>query len=750
MSERTPGKSELTTQVRQVSSRPVAPTRGPKPSAARQTNVGLPTMDLVFFLGILRKYWLWLLPLGLLSAGLACAGVLAFFKPVYEARYRLEVDLGSYVVFKNEVRYTSEFVELQKAILLGNDVLREAIATPLISSVERIADTRDPIGTLRQGLKVSPAAGYRLIDVKFVDEDPKTAADVVNTVVEKYLIARKSMENRKSTDQEKNVANALKMANAAVDEAKGRVRTFSMLAVKDDTLVGERESGRIDTTFLDNMRMSRMQLSSQLTIMKVNQDQAIRDFDRDFGEGSVATKPAGSNIIISEEALDSDLVVSAAKNQWRVAEQQLMDLEAGSNIGEKNPVYIAAKRKIEMLQAEYDRVREGRRKELTERNGRNSIHERRLELEKIQAQIEELTLQRSTVEEQMRAYLAQLQQSNASGIDLQFAEADLEEWNQIRATIHNRSIQLQTERDALETVQRLEVASPPKFPVEDLPYKQLGLASLIGFLVPFGLAVLLELRSRKVDNAGQLESRSHLSVLGEISSIPVQSSRRLVGKNSASRELRLFEESVDSLCTTLILKEDLRDARVFAVSSALSGEGKTSVSCQLAVSIARATGKRVLLIDGDMRSPDVHNVFGRDNTEGLVGFLSGTCRWQDVVDRDWSEMVHLLPAGWLRGSPHRLLNGGGLEELIQEARQEYDFVLIDTPPVLSASEALLFAKSSDVCLICALRDRSRIEQLIQAYHRLEAAGVRVAGSVLSGVPVREYANYYGDYYATKA
>jgi capsular exopolysaccharide synthesis family protein len=366
-----------------------------------------------------------------------------------------------------------------------------------------------------------------------------------------------------------------------------------------------------------------------------------------------------------------------------------------------------------------------------------------IRISQMQNQINEMKTKKATIESQVREYMASLKQSSASSVDLQFAEADLEEWNEIRATVHNRRIQLQAEREAQDSVRELERATPPRIPVEELPYKQLGLATLGGLAVPFLLAVLLEIRNRKVDDANQLESRSQLAVLGEIANIPVRTGRK---DPHSSRDLKLFEESVDSLSTTLILRDNLRDARVFAITSALSGEGKTSVSCQLAVSIARGTGKKVLLIDGDMRSPDVHHVFGRSMTNGLVGYLSHEGDWRDFLDTGWSESVHFLTAGHLRGSPHRLLSGDLLEKLITEARQEYDYIILDTPPVLPASEALLFARSADACLVCALRDKSRIEQLIQAYHRLEASGARVAGSVLSGVPTREYANYYGEYY----
>jgi capsular exopolysaccharide synthesis family protein len=495
-----------------------------------------------------------------------------------------------------------------------------------------------------------------------------------------------------------------------------------------------------------------MELQSQLTIQQLNLAEARSAFEQAVEAEQKGMTASAEPVLVSDEVLESDLVVVAARNQLNAAQQQLLDLETGTNIGERNPVYVQAKRKIDVLTKDLNVIRDSRRKELSERNEVATRDVRKEKLELLEAAVAELKTKKETIEEQVGKYMANLKQPYASSVDLQFAEADLEEWNEIRKTVHNRRIQLQTEREATDVVRELERAIPPRLPVEDLPYKQLAGATCVGVALPLLLAVFLEVRSRRVDDASQLESRSQLAVLGEISTIPLATNKRIGNRKSAgrTRELRLFEESVDALSTALVLREDLVESRVFAITSALSGEGKTSVACQLSVSIARATGKRVLLIDGDMRAPDVHNVFGRENGEGLVAYLSKDRDWRELVDRDWSDSVHILSAGQLKGSPHRILNSGRLEKLFREAREEYEFVLIDTPPVLPASESMLFGKSADSCLICALRDKSRIEQLVQAYHRLEASGARVAGSVLSGVPVREYAGYYGDYYATKS
>ncbi len=720
-------------------------------SVARDSSrLGIPKLDALFFLGVLRKHWRWMIPLSLLFSTLASGVVLSTFKPDYEARFRLEVDPSNYIVFSdNAVRSTPEFIDLQRAIMLSNSVLEKVVSDKMVAMVPSIATSKDPVQTLRKAVKITGSAGNRLMDVKFQDQDPKIAANLTNVLVDEYLRSRRSIEQVRTSSQERNVLAALSKAESEVEAAKQRVRDLSMQSVKSDTILGESDNGKIDTTYLDGIRMQRMELSSQLSILQLNFAELKSAYDRDMENQNNQTGET-EQVLVADEVLDKDIIVMAARQQLENARLQLKDLDTNTTIGTKNPIYVQAKRRLDNYEEEHKRLRETRRKELSDRGTLASTDERRGRITAMNAEISALRTKRDILESQLKEYLVSLKQSSATSVDLQFAEADLKEWNDIRSTVHDRRIKLSTERDAIDDVRELERAIASKLPVEEWPMKQLGLASGLCFVLPYLAGVLLELRSRKVDDANQLETRSRLSVLGEISTIPVATTGKLTKKRrSHARELRLFEESVDSLSTTLTLREDLRDCHVFTITSALSGEGKTSVSCQLVVSLARSTSSKVLLIDGDLRAPDVHHVFGRPMTAGLVGYLNGTAEWRDLVDRDWNESIHIMTSGYLKGSPHRILSNGRFEKLIAEAREEYDYIVIDTPPVLPASEALLFAKVADAVLICALRDKSRIEQLVQAYHRLDASGAKVAGSVLSGVPVREYASYYGDYYASK-
>jgi capsular exopolysaccharide synthesis family protein len=711
----------------------------------------LPKIDALFLLGIARKHWKWMLPVALLLGGISSAAVLAFFKPTYEAKFRLEIDPSTYIVF-SDVRATpsGDVIELQRAIMFSNSVMEKVVADKSVAAVPAIASSKDPVEYLRKNVRVSGSAGNRLMDVRLRDEDPKIAATVINTLVDEYLRSRRSIEQIKTSNQERNVMAALTKAESEVEAAKQRVRDLSLLAVKNDTIVGESDSGKLDSSYLDNMRMKRMEINSQISVLQLNLAELKASYDRDVELRNSGQTDQQKLVEVTDDVLDKDIVVYTITQQLMAAQTQLKDLEINTAVGPKNPIYVGVKRRVDMLGQEVARIRESRKQELENRGNVNNLAERIKGIDALTSQISQLRLSKEVMEAQTKDYLTSLKQASAASVDLQFAEADLEEWSGIRSTVHQRRVKLQTERDATDSIRELERAVPPRLPVEALPMKQMMGASLAGLALPLLFGFLIELRARKVDDAHQLESKSRLTVLGEISTIPVATTGKLTKKRrSHARELRLFEESVDSLTTTLTLREDLRTCRVFTITSALSGEGKTSVSCQLVVSLARSTGSRVLLIDGDLRAPDVHHVFGRPMTAGLVGYLNGTAEWRDLIDRDWNDSIHLLTSGYLKGSPHRLLSNGRFEQLIAEAKQEYDYIVLDTPPVLPASEALLFAKVADAVLMCALRDKSRIEQLVQAYQRLESSGCNVAGSVLSGVPVREYASYYGDYYASK-
>jgi capsular exopolysaccharide synthesis family protein len=246
-----------------------------------------------------------------------------------------------------------------------------------------------------------------------------------------------------------------------------------------------------------------------------------------------------------------------------------------------------------------------------------------------------------------------------------------------------------------------------------------------------------------VEDVDAFRASTSLPVVGEIAALPKSISGG-AGRDSR-RGMSLFEESIDSLRTGIRLSRSLQDVRVLAVASAVSQEGKTSLASQLAISMARASKGTVLLIDADVRAPDVDQIFEIPNDLGLADVLAGEADVDEVIYTDYSPRLHLLPAGQLQMHPHELLGETSFREILARLKARYRYIIIDTPPILSASEALVFATHADASILCTRRGYSRVRQTREAYNRLVQADANPIGVVINGVPVSRYAYAYGQY-----
>ena len=130
---------------------------------------------------------------------------------------------------------------------------------------------------------------------------------------------------------------------------------------------------------------------------------------------------------------------------------------------------------------------------------------------------------------------------------------------------------------------------------------------------------------------------------------------------------------------------------------------------------------------------------------GFAELLSGQCCFKDALRVGWLKNIDVLPAGRYPERMHALIADDRLDELLEYARQKYRYVVLDTPPLLAASEALVFAKKADASLLVTMRDVSTTARVRLAYERLVASGVNTVGAVLNGVPTYSYTYRYGQY-----
>jgi capsular exopolysaccharide synthesis family protein len=188
-------------------------------------------------------------------------------------------------------------------------------------------------------------------------------------------------------------------------------------------------------------------------------------------------------------------------------------------------------------------------------------------------------------------------------------------------------------------------------------------------------------------------------------------------------------EAYRSLRTALLLAS-ARELRAIAITSAVPGEGKTSTAANLAVVLAQLP-KRVLLVDGDLRKPRIHEVFGGSNRAGLVNFLTQGAAMDQLVFQSKVPNLWLAPSGPLPPNPSELLASARMREFVEWARSSFDIVIFDSAPTLAVTDAILLGKLTDGVVLCLRAGYVQRRDAKACRDRLQQAEVRLLGAVLN-------------------
>jgi capsular exopolysaccharide synthesis family protein len=205
-----------------------------------------------------------------------------------------------------------------------------------------------------------------------------------------------------------------------------------------------------------------------------------------------------------------------------------------------------------------------------------------------------------------------------------------------------------------------------------------------------------------------------------------------------------LSEGFRGLRTSVLLSRARRPPKSLIFCSAEPGEGKTTVASNLAISLAQL-GKRVLLIDGDMRRPTVHMLFDIRNRSGLVTYLAGQEEWQKLVRPAGESGLLCLVSGPIPPNPAELLSSGAMRSLMSEAMAAYDFVLVDSPPMLNIADARILAAMVEGAILVVKESGTPRGMVQRALGQIRDAGAPLVGVVLNAVQLsldRSYYYYY--------
>jgi succinoglycan biosynthesis transport protein ExoP len=293
---------------------------------------------------------------------------------------------------------------------------------------------------------------------------------------------------------------------------------------------------------------------------------------------------------------------------------------------------------------------------------------------------------------------------------------------------------------AVRVVQPADVPAEPSS--TGLPLT-LGIGLVLGLVAGFGAALLRSNLDTSVRTVEQLRQAASAPPLGSIVGDPSAGVRSLIVHDDPQSPRA---EAFRQLRTNLQFVDVDNPPRVVVVTSALPGEGKTTTAANLAVAIGSA-GRRVLLVEADLRRPALADAFGLERAAGLTSVLTGRAEL-DAVLQPWGDgIVDVLASGPLPPNPSELLASQNARELLAHLRLRYDLVLIDTPPLLPVTDAAAIAPATDGALLVCRYGRTREHQLAAAAAALTSVSVPVLGSVLTGAPARgrtygKYSTYY--------
>lgn len=707
---------------------------------ATATDAAASNISLESLLHAASRWWPVAAPLGLLLAVVTGAVVWYWFEPKYRAAAFLRVEeQRPYVAFE-PAKDARLFVETQVQLIRSPLILSKVISQGSIAQMPEVQRQQYPLTWLGERLNVRTVGKSELLEISFDGPDPNNAATIANAAMEAYL----ELYADQSTERTDLIIRLLEQERenrlAELERLRERVRVIARETVGHDVpLVGD---GR-NTLVVQNPLAS---LEEQLTSVEVERHlrEAQLAAARTLIEsGELAVPPARLEELLAQRPELQEL-------RQRLAERRALAAEYArlSPRGERDAGVQRIALEIERLEQQLEETSESLRPQVASQLDGLLAAEHAQQLAEQQAEVEGYRLMEKLLRERLDTQRAELERRGDHSLTLEFARGELVRAEEVFRRIADRIAVLRTERQAPAQASLLQRAVPPEAPLRGIPVLQMIGGSTAAFAMPFLLAVWWERRQRRIADSEQLRDVVPLDVLGEITTLPVRPVRRGRRTEQAFQWQRsLYLESINLLRSNLLVQRGSCEARVVMISSAASGEGKSSLAAELALSLTRTTHEPTLLIDADLRAPDLHETFSVPLDPGLAGVLAGTCRFDDALVRGWCQHLDVLPAGHTPACPDELLSDARLVSVVDEARSRYRYVVIDAPPVLVAGETLFLAKVADGTLLCTMRDVSRAPAVQLACQRLGAAGVRLLGTVLSGVPISRYANRYGGYHS---
>ena len=581
------------------------------------------------------------------------------------------------------------------------------------------------LAKFKASLNVTSVPDTRIIDIHYRSPDKQLAARVVNTLMSTYV--EQNFKSRfESTMQASDwLSKQLVDLQMKVETSQEKLVQYQ----KEHEILGVDEKQNIITSKLDELNRqltaaesARMDKESIYHLVQ-SQDLDTVAAAANSIDSSGASGAANSSLLERLREQQADLKIQVAQLSTQFGPSYPKVAQYNSQLKEiETQIQLELKKALGRVQGEYEAALQ------REQMLKDALDKQKQEANKLNESAIEYSLLRRDVETNRTLYEGLLEKLKEAGV-----------------TAGLRSNNFRT----------VDVARVPTAPTEPNVPRNLTFALALGLTSGIGLAFLLEGFDNTVHTPEQAQAVSSLPSLGMIPlgsragtdanakpRLSVTASREAVELITQSRPQSQMAESYRALRTSLLLTSLGAPPKVILITSALPQEGKTTTSLNCSIVLAQK-GSRVLLIDADLRRPSVHKALGMGPRTGLSNVLTGsTTLEQATVRSSVLPTLFVLPAGTPPPNPAELLASANMSDILVRLKEEYDHIVIDTPPTLSVTDAVIMSTRADAVVLVIRSGQTTKQALRRARDILVRVNARVSGVLLNAADLNSPDYYY--------
>jgi polysaccharide biosynthesis transport protein len=693
--------------------------------------------DVMVFAHALRRHWLLSLGIGLLCAAILSPLVYIAIGEKYTSFSRLIISMQETpLVFKNEVGMMDKerfeiFKSTQMTKLVSRPVLKVALDKPEVAKLPFIREETDPEEWLEKRLSIFFPGRAEVMTVSLTRNNPKEAQVLVKAVVEAYMSevvdAEAAAKQQKLSDLEK------LYSEREQDLRKKREALKSMAE-------GTGGSGAEVFSMRQKLMVEELQLHRT---QAVNVEYSIQSVKNDLAAQRAVLKTVDSTDISAAELTEmvrADPIAGQILSLLTEKQKEQRDNQGVVKSGVRSGYVRHFEDDVARLQSQYDMRVEQIKRDAREKN-RHTVEK---EIVRLDSLLKTMGQHRATVAKNVKQMTSEASSFGVISVGMEMLRSDIGRLDTIQAQINTEIERLKVEIKSIPRIRMWEPAIEPLGPSNTtLRIAATALLGLTGLCFPGLLVVLWDARIRRINTTKDVSQGLQLPVIGSVPLIPARVIRQLGSPSPRHRAWHLrLTESVDGIAARLLHKADMEQCRVIMVSSAAGGEGKTTLATQLALSLAR-TGRQVVLVDFDLRRPSFDELFGVPLAPGVSETLRHESEVYDLVHPTSTDNLAVVTAGrWNRQALASLSNGGA-DAMFKQLRESFEFVVVDTSPILPVADARFVSKFVDTVVLSVFRDVSEAPKIQAACDILAAFGVRSVEAVVTGQGSEMYGKHTG-------